>query len=121
MSKNLSYQSLDINNKIKLEKILKNLKIQVTDIWKKENIINLSSPLSLRVKVKNTNPDNLNRLKNVFYKINVIDDYVLEEFNINYVFFKIYYYGNPKKLTTKLLKFGYELRNEQGRWTIYSE
>ena len=77
--------------------------------------------MSLRVKVKNINPDNLDKLKNTFYKIDIIDNYALEEFNINYAFFKIYYYGNPKRLKTKLLKFGYELKNEQGRWAIYSE
>ena len=26
--------------------------------------------------------------------------------------------GNPKKLTTELLKFGYQLRNEQGHWEL---
>ena len=121
VTKNISYQNFDVNNKINLEKILKDLKIKVTDIWKKENIINLSAPLSLRVKVKNINPDNLDKLKNTFYKIDIINNYTLEEFNINYAFFKIYYYGNPKRLKTNLLKFGYELKNEQGRWAIYSE
>ena len=45
--------------------------------------------------------------------------YFLEEFNINYSFFKIYYYGNPKRLRTELLKFGYQLNNDQGHWGLY--
>ena len=53
------------------------------------------------------------------YKINIIDKYFLEEFNINNSFFKIYYYGNPKKLSNELLEFGYHLRSDQGKWAIY--
>ena len=36
----------------------------------------------------------------------------------NNSFFKIYYYGNPKKLSSELLKFGYKLKNNQGHWTL---
>ena len=121
VSKNISYELDNINNKIKLKKILTGLKKEVTDIWKKENIINLSAPLSLRIKFKNTNLRNLNTLKNTLYKISIIDNYSLEEFSVNYAFFKIYYYGDPRKLTKELSKFGYLLKNEQGRWVIYSE
>ena len=121
VSKNISYELDNINNKIKLKKILTDLKKEVADIWKKENIINLSAPLSLRIKFKNTNLRNLNTLKNTFYKISIIDNYSLEEFSVNYAFFKIYYYGDPQKLTKELSKFGYLLKNEQGRWVIYSE
>jgi len=32
---------------------------------------------------------------------------------------KIYYYGNPKKLRAELLKFGYQLNNDQGHWELY--
>ena len=38
---------------------------------------------------------------------------------INNSFFKIYYYGNPKKLRSELLKFGYQLNNDQGYWGLY--
>ena len=58
-------------------------------------------------------------MKNTFYKISIINNYTLEKFNINNSFFKIYYYGNPKKLRTELLKFGYLLKNNQGFWEVY--
>ena len=61
----------------------------------------------------------LNKLRKTFYKISIIDNYTLEEFNINNSFFKIYYYGNPKKLRSELSKFGYLLKNDQGSWQLY--
>ena len=43
----------------------------------------------------------------------------LEELNVNHAFFKIYYYGNPKKLKSELIKFNYQLKNDTGLWEIY--
>ena len=56
---------------------------------------------------------------NELFKMNIIENFSLEEFNINNSFFKIYYYGNPKKLKAELQKFGYQLKNDQGSWQIY--
>ena len=121
MSKNISYELDDIKDELKLNSILKDLKMQITDIWKEENIINLSIPLSIRIKFQQTNLRDLDKLKNTFYKINIINGYSLDEFNINNSFFKIYYYGNPKRLRTELLKFGYLLKNDQGYWELYKD
>ena len=90
----------------------------MTDLWKEVNVVNLLLPLSIKIKFENKNLLNLDKLKNTFYKISIVDSYFLEEFDINNSYFKIYYYGNPKKLTTELLKFGYQLRNEQGHWEL---
>ena len=119
-SKNISYKLNDIKNELKLDSILKDLKIQITDIWKEVNIINLSMPLTIRVKFEYNNLMDLDKLKDTFYQIGVIDNYSLEELNIKNSFFKIYYYGNPKRLSLELLKFGYELKNDQGHWALYT-
>ena len=76
-------------------------------------------PLSINLKYKHSNLKDLDKLRSVFYNIDMIDSYTLEEFNINDSFFKIYYYGNPKKLKLELLKFGYHLKNNQGHWQLY--
>ena len=119
ISKNITYELNDIKDELKLNDILKNLKMQITDIWKNENVINLSSPLLIRVKFQHKNLGDLDKLKNTFYKISIIDNYSLEELNIKNSSFKIYYYGNPKRLRTELLKFGYQLNNDQGHWGLY--
>ena len=93
--------------------------MKITDLWKEENLINVLMPLSIKIKFQHTNLRDLDNLKNTFYKINIIDNYSLEEFNINYAFFKIYYYGNPKRLKTELSELGYYLKNYQGYWGIY--
>ena len=119
ISKNFLYEVENINDEPSLNYILKDLKLKVTDIWKEENLVNLLMPLSISLQYKHSNLEDLDKLRNIFYKISIIDSYTLEEFNINNSFFKIYYYGNPKKLRSELLKFGYQLKNDQGYWQLY--
>ena len=85
----------------------------------KVNLINLLMPLSIKIDFQHANLKDLDKLKNILGKINIIDSYTLDEFNINNSSYKIYYYGNPKKLKSELSKFGYQLRNDQGYWQIY--
>ena len=118
MSKNIFYKISNINDKKELNLILIDLKMQITDLWKEANVVNLLLPLSIKIKLENKNLLNLDKLKNALSSISIVDSYFLEEFDINNSYFKIYYYGNPKKLTTELLKFGYKLKNEQGHWEL---
>ena len=118
-SKNIYFDLPNINDEEQLNIILKELKLRIIDIWKRENIVNLAIPLSIKVKFKYKEPNDLNIIKNILFKINIVDRFSLEEFDINNSFFKIYYYGNPKKLSKELLEFGYNLKNDQGKWEIY--
>ena len=48
----------------------------------------------------------------------LINNYSLEQINTNYSIFNINYYGNPKKLKTELLNFGYNIINKENYWEI---
>ena len=119
LSKFISYYLKDANDDNRLNVILRELKLKINDIWKSENIVNLATPLIINAKFEYNKIKDLSNLKNILSKMNIIEKYSLEEFNINESFFKIYYYGNPKKLKTELLEFNYHLKNEQGYWEIY--
>ena len=121
VSKNISYDVNDINNEVKLDYILRDLKMKITDPWKEKNIVNLSTPLILKIKFNHKKLKELDKLKKTFYSISIIDNYSLDEFSINNSVIKIYYYGNPKRLRTELVKFGYRLKNDQGFWELYKD
>jgi hypothetical protein len=118
-SKNISYEVKNIQDETILNSILRDLKLEIVNLWKEQNLINLLMPLSIKIKFHHSTLKDLNKLRKTFYKISIIDNYILEEFNINNSYYKIYYYGNPKKLKVELLKFGYELINSQGVWQLY--
>ena len=119
ISKNISHTITNLDDRKKLGFVLKDLKLTITDLWKEENLINVLMPLNVKLKFHHSNLKNLNELRKTFKKISIIDNYTLEEFNINSSFFKIYYYGNPKKLKSELSKFGYQLENIEGFWQLY--
>ena len=121
IDKNISYNITDINNKKSLEVILKDLKIKIIDLWKEENVINLAMPLSISIQFQHANLKRLGKLEKILHEISIIDNFSLEEFNINNSFYKIYYYGNPKKLSKELSKFGFDLKNDDGYWRLYSD
>ena len=118
-SLNISHDVKNINDELILNSILKNLKLEITDLWKEQNVINLLMPLSINLKFKHSKLEDLDKLRSTLYKISIIENYTLEEFNINNSSFKIYYYGDPKKLKSELSKFGYQLENVQGLWQLY--
>ena len=119
INKNTLYDLKDMSDESQLNFIIKDLKIKTTDFWKEANLINFLMPLSIKIKFQHANIKELDNLRNVFYKISIIEEYDLEKFNINNSFFKIYYYGNPKKLKSELLKFGYQLSDDKGFWQLY--
>ena len=118
-SKNIVYEIKDMKNPLLLSPIIKDFKLIITDLWKEENLVNLLMPLSINLTYEHENLENLDKLRNIFSKISIINNYTLEEFNINNSLFKIYYYGNPKKLKSELLRYGYRLDNNQGLWQLY--
>ena len=118
-SKNISYKLKNITDEQALNSILMDLKLEVIDLWKEQNLINLLMPLSIKIKFQHSKLKDLDKLRKNFSRMGIIDSYKLEEFNINNSDYKIYYYGNPKKLKAELLKYGYELINNQGVWQLY--
>ena len=119
VNKNILYKTIDINDPEKANYVIKDLKLIITDLWKEENLINLFMPLSINLKFHHSTPENLNQVRKNFKKIGIINNFILEEFNTKNSFFQIYYFGNPKKLRSELIKFGYTLKNVEGSWQLY--
>ena len=118
ISKNLLYKIENFNNKKQLNYILSDLKIKIEDIWKEINFVNLLMPLSISVKFNHSSNTNLDNFKRTLYNINIIDNYFFEKFDINSSYFKISYFGTPKRLKSELNKSGYDLKDSQGQWEI---
>ena len=119
ISKNFFYKLGNISDVESVNLIIKDLKSKISDIWKQENLVNLLMPLSINLNYEHLNLINLEKLQKALHKIKIINKYSLTKFNTQNSLFKVYYYGNPKKLKTELLKFGYLLGNSEGFWKVY--
>ena len=56
--------------------------MKIRDTWKEANLVNLLAPLSVKIRFQHNNLKEMDKLKNTLARINIIDDYVLEEFDI---------------------------------------
>ena len=82
MRKNITYEIQNFQNKDRLNFILKDLKTEITDLWKEANIVNLLMPLSIKIRFEHKNLKNLDKFKFVLKNINIIDKYTLNELDI---------------------------------------
>ena len=109
----------NVEDEIELAEIIKDLKVKITDLWKREKLINILMPLLIKIRFEHKNIESLDKLKKTFNRISIINNYNLEQFNINDSYFKIYYFGDPKRLKSEFLNYGYRLDDNQGNWQIY--
>ena len=117
-TENLSYKMNNLNNKLQTNHIIDDLKVKIMDMWKKANLINIPLPLNIFVRFQYKNPKDLNNLENTLKKIHVINTFTLVKFDINNSFYKINYYGNPKKLSDEFHRFKYNLKDDKGYWEL---
>jgi hypothetical protein len=120
-SKNISYKIDTLENEDRLNFILRDVKMKITDIWKQQNLVNISIPLVINVNYNYKNLKDLDKLKSKLKKITIIDQFFIDELSIKDSFFKIYYYGNPKNLKTELFNQGYILSDSNGKWGLYND
>ena len=71
-----------------------------------------------KIKFLYNNLKEIHNLEKALNEMNMINTYSLEKFNIKNSFFKINYYGDPKKLRDEFYRFNYYLKNNKGYWEL---
>ena len=118
VSKNMIHETFQINEKSEVNLVIDEIKTNILDSWKKINLVNFALPLSLHLHFHNRNLKDLSNLEKILIEIDIINNYAIEEFNINTTILKINYYGDPKKLYEKFSEFNYNLSDDHGYWVL---
>ena len=103
-NKNISYDLQDLDDELKLNIIIGDLKLKILDMWKRANLINIPLPLNILIKFQYNNLSDLSNLENTLNKINMINKHSLEKFDYKNSFYRINYSGDPNKLTAKIMQ-----------------
>ncbi len=97
---------LDVNNTI-------------ADLIKSQNLIDVKTPSFLNVAIKTNNKkSNLAEFNNRIKKIELIDNYYVQQINKDYVLVKIRYLGKIDKIINKLKKQDIDLKMIKGQWQL---
>ena len=95
----------EINNKIR-------------DLIKSQNLIDVRTPSFLNVKIELKNKDNLVRFNNRLQKIDLINNFYVQQLNKDYALVKIKYLGKIDKIINKLKEQKINLKLIKGQWLL---
>ena len=103
----------DFYNSIILE--INNL---IGDLIKSQNLIDVRTPSFLNVEVKLNNKSNLIEFNNRLKKIDLIDNFYVQQLNKDYFLVKIKYLGKINKIIKKLDDQNIRLKLIAGQWQL---
>ncbi len=117
--------SLLIKNKENLgeenfnKQIILEVNNRITDLIKSQNLIDVKTPSFLNVLIRIDNKkSNLAEFNNRIKKIDLIDNYYVQQINKDYVLVKIRYLGKINKIINKLKKQDIDLKMIKGQWQL---
>ena len=117
-------KNLLINNKLNLDqidfydKIIIEIDKVVKDLIKSQNLIDVRTPSFLNVEIKLNKKNNLIEFNNRLEKIDLIDNFYVQEINKDYVLVKIKYLGKIDKIINKLKDQNINLKLIAGKWQL---
>ena len=118
ISKSLTIKKNDLE-KIELnEKVIFEIKKEIINLTKSQNLIDISTPSFLNVKLDLNQKNNLALLKSRIKNVDLIENIFVQEFNKESVNLKIKYLGKLDKIINQLKKENINLKLVNDYWII---
>ena len=119
VNKNISInKEKDMNQKEFYRQIVLTINNVIKDLIKSQNLIDVKTPSFLNVKIKLNNKSNLVEFNNRLKKIDLIDDFYVQQLTKDYVLVKIKYLGKINKIMNKLKDQKIDLKMIAGQWQL---
>ena len=116
--KNNSFKGIDVNDGDKVENLIEKLKIIYEDIWKEHNQINTSIKLPLMIQVNNQKLDISSKFEKVLDNIDLINDYSINKFNKDFIYYEIIFNGTPKNFINIMENKNYNFNTQKKIWIL---
>ena len=98
--------------------LIKSLKFYVNELWKEENLVDISTPAYLTVISELENPETLENITSRLKRINFIESYTINELSKNLAKIKIRYLGKIRNLQESFAKNGFEFQIIHDQWIL---
>ncbi len=108
-------------NVIDYQNILITLKKEIFEIIKSQNIIDISRPSFLNLDLRINRENDLLKLQTILNKIDLIENFHVNELNNEYANIKIKYYGKINVLSEKIKDKGLKLNIDNNQWKVSVE
>ena len=94
---NKSFFKKNLNNEDNLNNIIKDLKLDFENNWKKINLINTSIKLPITISVDSKRYDLIQKFEKKILSLDLVSNFYIENFSNKETIFKIIYNGTPDK------------------------
>ena len=118
ISKNFKFKKQNLNNEKFFEKIIFELKKELTNLVKSENLIDIRTPSFLNVRLDLNKKSNLVELNQRIKKIDLIENVFVQKFNKDYMNLRIKYLGKLEKIIIQLNAEDIKLKQTNDQWII---
>ena len=116
--KNQSFLEGNINEKEKIQKLIKELKTVYEDYWKKVNQINTSIKLPLNIKISNKNNNFLFNFEKNLNEIDLINYFFIKKFDKDFTYYQIIFNGTPSTFLKIMEEKNFDFNTQNKIWTI---
>ena len=118
ISKSLTIKKNNLEKMELNEKVIFEIKKEIINLIKSQNLIDISTPAFLNVKLDLNQKNNLALLKSRIKNVNLIENIFVQEFNKESVDLKIKYLGKLDKIINQLKKENISLKLINDYWII---
>ncbi len=115
----IEYPLFEFEDKDKIGKLIKQIKIKYDDEWKKINLINTSIKLNVQLHLDSKNINLIKKTEKMLTEIEIIEKYYIGYFDNNIISYFILSNSTPDKLKDEIIKFNLEISDRDNIWTIY--
>ena len=117
--KKIDFMLENIENAEARRDIIVNLKYYINELWKEENLIDISAPSYLTVNAKIRNKSSLIKIIEGIKKISLIDNYEVEKLDNKSAIIKIKFFGKIKNLQDRFKENGFQYEILHDEWNLY--
>ena len=116
--KKIDFKIDNLDNEDVRNDIISSLKSYTIELWKEENLIDISTPSFITLNINFKNPKSLKEIIDKIKKINSIDSFSIENFDNNFVKIKVKFFGKIKNLQNNFIENGFEVQFIDDQWNL---
>ena len=117
-AKKIDFESEELENKESRNNIIRSAKYYINELWKEENLIDISVPSYLVVNTKIEDSSSLEKIIKIIKKISLIDNHIVQELDNESAKIKIKFFGKIKNLQNSFLRNGIEFKILHDEWNL---